>query len=343
MAQPYKRFALILSLALSTAAYAQTAPGVPVATPQGADTRPKINSVKERDAITSSHSRLARLESMYGSDIAPSWENIEHLGSIAESSPNLEEKIAATRLLGNLHITESTPEINSAIRTRLRPLSQHADKRVATAALLRYTRLGYFSDTEALLDFNLNRGFLSKDDVGGELAHILVFAPATDQPRIIDKIDKDGSEYALDIVASNLKHEGSRKRLSAQAKGKVLASLLKHQPRFSTAIGEFSLKEAIVYSDWLHTIATLKSEVSNEKYDDVIMSQIGGDFSNPKRAISFLASPEGRIAAARLGSTRLASVFQRVSDYAKRLPYPQNSAALDYSNMVLALKGSIKP
>jgi hypothetical protein len=103
------------------------------------------------------------------------------------------------------------------------------------------------------------------------------------------------------------------------------------------------LKEAITFSDWLHVLASLYSEASISSYENVILAYLDGPAANPKRAISFFASPEGKAASGRIGYTKLKSIFEKISKYADSLPYPQHSAIRDFSLSALRLRNQIGP
>lgn len=299
----------------------------------------RIVSVKSFiSSATASQSKAEAIESLYGASIEASNENVDELGQMATSSAPIDERVPAIRVLALLYNESNSAALNESIKAKLRELSQSNNKDIAVAALLRYTRLQYSADLENLLSLNYQRGFIDNDDLQGELAHIFPFAPESDQVRILKKIDQGGSEYAYDILASNFKEAVMRAKLSKNTKLQLIGVLTKRQPGFSVAIGEFSLKEAIVYSDWLHTLASLNAEVGLKSYEDTVLEQLSGDFSNPKRAISFLSSPEGKLAAVKIGLAKLNPTFGKITRYAESLPYPQNSAIRDYASNAISLK-----
>lgn len=179
-----------------------------------------IRSVLENSK--GNRTRQVILESFYGAEIEGNAENISELGRLAEDGGSLDERVVAIRLYASLHSPANSPAANSEIVSKLRVLSQSADRKIATAALFRYSRLPFSPDTESILDFNFTRGFLTKDDLFGEVAHILPFAPDSDQLRMLDRLDKSQNEYGLDILVSNIKDPTTRGRLSRHVKTKLL-------------------------------------------------------------------------------------------------------------------------
>ena len=272
---------------------------------------PDVNDAKKID----------KLESIDARGLPKTSENFSRVVKLLNSTVSNGQKVILVRLLTSFHSKDNRDGTNQKIEARLRELALSSDKSLATSALLRYSRLGYFSDTEALLNKNFGNGFISKNDLYGELAHVINFAGAADQLRLIEQIRRSKNSYAIDILAASVKSDEARRYLPAASKIALHALLEQNQPKFSLPIGEFSLGEAIVYSDWLHTLASLKSENAGISYDDVIMSELDNATSNPKKAIAFLSSPEGKLAASRIGQVRLAGVTKRISDFSESLPF----------------------
>lgn len=306
-----------------------------------AEPLPVVASVKSVVSAGQAQDRLQALESLYGATITPSSENAAELTSVIAHGSSKAERVAAIRLYASLHAPSNSPSFNADVQGTLRQLAQSSEREIATAALLRYSRLPFSADTEMLLDLNFSRGFLDKNDLLGELAHIFPFAPEADQIRFLERIDKGGSEYALDVLTSNMKSRTMRTTLLPTVRKRLETTLEAHQPKFALPIGEFSLKEAIVYSDWLHTLASIKSENSRASYESIVLSHLGSHTANPKKIVSFFASPEGKSTASKLGNRRLKAIFQRVELYSKALPYPQHSALKDLALSTLALQHQI--
>jgi hypothetical protein len=291
----------------------------------------------------SADERLQAIESLYDKEVMPSEANLSALEQLADRGSSIQERVAAIRVYALLYSPENPPAENERLRARLRALAQSEQKSVASTAILRYSRLPYSDDTESLLDLNFSRGFLNDDDLQGELAHMFPFVPPERQIHLLERLDLGNSGYALDVLASLMKPATARSRLSSATRQKLIDVMLRHQPGFSVAIGEFSLKEAITFSDWLHVLASLYSEASISSYENVILAYLDGPAANPKRAISFFASPEGKAASGRIGYTKLKPIFEKISKYADSLPYPQHSAIRDFSLSALRLRNQIGP
>jgi hypothetical protein len=338
-----KTFPFFMIIMLAAESYAQIVSPLEPAF-QEPSSQPMVTSIRTVLApAKNADDRFQALESLYGSTIQASEENLRELELLTQPTSSIPERVAAIRVYALLQVPTNSAATNDRIRATLRMLAQSAQREVATAAILRYSRLPYAADTESLLDSNYIKSYLSKDDLYGELAHIFPFAPADRQIQLLERLDNGKSDYAMDILASNLKEKSMRARLSGAVRNKLIGVLERHQPAFSAAIGEFSLKEAITYSDWLHAFACIKSETSGESYESVILANVASPTANPKRAISFFASPEGKAAAAVLGYRKLQPTFERIASYSDHLPYPQHSAIKDFSASVLGLKYKIGP
>lgn len=344
--KPYNIYALFIILFIHAACLAQNNDGLPIHDRQTGENIQQDDSttLNEYQALAGDPSEYAlqKLELIHSNGMEKKPENFNMILKLLNLQKKNEQKIVLIRILSSFHSRENANKMNRVIETRLRDLAQSGDKNVATAALLSYSRLGYFSDTESLLEGQLRDGFISKDDVYGELAHVLHFAPAHDQIRLIEKIGNSKSEYAIDIIASNIKSAESRRLIPAATK-RVLQTLLEqNEPTFSTAIGEFSLKEAIAFSDWLHVLASLTDENTRISYDEVIMNHLNGANYKPKKAISYFISAEGKTAIDRIGHAKLADIFWKISNFSKTLPYPQNKTVQGFVANIVRQAGAAK-
>lgn len=275
------------------------------------------------------------LESLYASGLDKTPENFGEIVRLLDTEVPNDHKALLIRLLASFHAKDGPRSLREEARRHLRLLAGSGDKALATAALMSYSRLGYLPDTESLLETQLKRGFISKDDAYGELAHLTHLAPQGAQKHLIEKIGDSRNAYAIDILASNVHDDDARRYMSADAKRALQTVLEQNQPVLTGAMGEFSLMEAIVYSDWLHALASLTTENTGTAYDDVIMSHLEGPTSNPKKAISYFLSDAGKVAARRIGKAKLSGVLQRIAALSNNLPYPQNSDVRDFSESVM--------
>lgn len=332
----------IPTIVICIAIYNATAPSAATIDPitaGGANQR--VVSVRSLAAgLTDPAVRASKLESLYNKEIDKTSDNMDFLSQTLASSSS-DEKIVAARLLASLYTFGESSDWNAKVKQALRKSIDSTDAKVATNALLRYSRLGFFPDTVELLELHYKSGRLNENDLYGEFAHIFAFAPETQQLQLLEKIRKSKNAYALDIVSARIKDVEFTKTLTSSTRISLQTLLQSNQPRFSVAIGEFSLTEAVIFSDWLHALSLLSALNGTGEYDNVVLANLNGTTSNPKKAISFFSSPEGKAAAKRIGKAPLNETFERIRNFLKYQPSPRNETLQIFGNNVLALQNTL--
>lgn len=337
--------AFLLLSYFNNACFAQNEPNQPkYGGERRSDFQPATAStLQEYKAISgrADRSPIEKLEEIRARGLEQTPENLAELLRLVDTRQPSDQKAALLRILPSFHTKADSMMANAIVESYLRKYAASADKSVAAAALLAYTRLGYFPDTQQLLDRQLIDGYISTDDAFGELAHVLLLAPPSEQLKIIMKLENSRNKYAIDIVASDLKTKESRANIPIESKIALQKLLEQNPPEFSVATGEFSLKEAIMFSDWLHALACITGENTKTSYDEVILMHLDSPTSNPKKLISFFSSPEGKAAAQRIGKKKLAGISLRIANFANTLPYPQNSTIREFAASVIGFTNSL--
>ncbi len=272
--------------------------------------------------------------------LARSAGNLGLLVNIIGMQVPVEQRTVAIALLASLYTLDGSSSLNWQIAQQLRILAASGEKAISNAALLRYSRLGYFPDTRSLLQFNVARRFITAQDMLGELAHLVVFAPATEQLRLVQILAAGKNRYATDIAISNLKSIENRQKLAAEAKLSLL-SLLEQEPKyFSTEPRAFDLMEAIAYSNWLHSFAALSEDVGRANYVDVVMANLIPENVDPRKVIAFFLAQEGKLAANRIPKTQLQTIINKVSAF--QGSQTQQDGVRQWSSNVIGYLSSVR-
>src|SRR4051794_17100646 len=111
------------------------------------------------------------------------------------------------------------------------------DDAVALAGLLSYTRTGFHSDSLALLSSAKSRGLIDEQAQQGELAHILPFAPVSEQIQLATMLRSTGNSYAAEVVAMNFADPALVASLGEDTRGVLSAFLRSTEPSFGPALG----------------------------------------------------------------------------------------------------------
>ncbi|MCX7170066.1 MAG: hypothetical protein NTY41_07155 [Proteobacteria bacterium] len=261
------------------------------------------------------------LEDIQAQGLAKTAENVKSTRSLLSSSVTSDEKVVLARILGSLYTYGDKTGMNNAITSDLKGLVYTGQKEVARAGVLAFSRLGYFRDSNDVLLYARNNGFIDTDEYYAELAHIVLFAPAHDQVDLVSKIKDGKNRYATEILASITQDPEAIKNVYPETQKSILSSLDASEPAFAQALGEFSLIDAVRYSTWLQSVANLSSAAGNVKYEDVVLARLNDDKIDPRKIMAFLMSPEGKNLIKKIGqSSPFDKVLERVSLYSKQLP-----------------------
>lgn len=270
-----------------------------------------------------------QLERISASRLPQSRSNVEELARLITIASD-DEKVILARLIAEQSDLRDAHRRNAAIDAALRPLIGSRNKAVAVSAMFSYSRQGYRPDTITLLQSAVTRGALDNSTYLGELAHLFPYAPPDKQILIIGEIDRGDGGYAREILASGTGDMSGR--LSPATRAALHAMLIRHEPVFSTAIGEFGMSEAFAYEAWLHTIACLQAQCATAAYDAIILARLNEGNTSAKKILAFLSSNNGPPFLRRMGKRPTADLLRKVEAYRDGLPLPPNSVVLDLAN-----------
>lgn len=263
------------------------------------------------------------LDGVYALGLAKTADNVNSVRVLLSSKVVDEEKVALVRILGGLYTFENSTGLNNVIAQDLRGLVHASQKDVARAAILAYSRLGYFPDSSDLLLYAKNAELIDINEYYGELAHMVKSAPPDEQINIASKIKNGRNEYATGILAFITQDEDTINKLYPETRKLILSSLEENEPRFEQATGNFSLIDSVRYAIWLQSVANLTSVTTNVRSTDFILNRLNDKRTDPRKVMAFLAAPEGKKLVKDLNQSSLfENARNRISVYAAQ--HPQN-------------------
>lgn len=260
------------------------------------------------------------LERIYATGVALTPRNARLVRNALSRKITDDEAVALVRILGSLYSHDDQTQMNAEILRDLRSHTHSANDGIARAAVLSLSRTVYTDDLDSILSYASKRKLISKDEHYGELAHAYIHAPHNKQAGLVALIAKESNGYALEILAGSVNAQNVRRLDPAGAR--ALADLFSaNQPMFSMALSEFGYRDLLRYNYWLNATALLREVSGQGSYDDFVLAQLADDANDPRKALGFLGSQEGRpiIGKAR-GSVLLKKAAQRAVSYANSFP-----------------------
>jgi hypothetical protein len=247
-------------------------------------------------------------------------QNVVALRELIASNVTDEEKEVAMRLLARQYTRGDPTGMNDAIAQDLKSQIRAPNPRLARAATLAYSRLGWFPDYQEVLFAAKNRGTIDDDTYFGELAHMLMFAPATDQERLAGLLLASKNTYASPIVASMMANATLAARSPAKAQLSLAGFLEQTEPQFGPALGQFGFDIADRYSTWLQALATLRAP-GGQPNAELIMTRLDDANIDPRKVMAFLGLQYGPSFMSQVGRrSRFEPMLQRISLYARQHP-----------------------
>lgn len=257
--------------------------------------------------------------------------NVESIRNLLASSSKKEEKIALLRLLGILYTYDNKSNANHLIVQDLRHHINSNDKDISLAALLTFSRLGYFSDSAEVLKHAYDKKLLDENGYLGEIAQLLPYAPAADQHKLFATLTTGNNSYANEIVASSFTQASMIKKLDPSIKKVLRLHFEKNQPNFPLAIGEYGVIDSFRYTNWLQSSTMLDIDLTGKTYQELIFKHLNNPDLDPRKIIAFLSATEGKYLIDHLQNAKqkedLKTLNQRAQLYSKQLP--QNTIMRD--------------
>lgn len=204
---------------------------------------------------------------------------------------------------------------------RIRKLMHSPNIHIARAATFAFSRtLAPPADFVAVLEDARARKILDDESLHGEFAHAIFYAAHPVQLEMITKIDRGHNTYARDILASGFGHPAALARLSPAARRALESLLMRGEPTFDLALGAYGMSNAIMYSDWLNTLALLKSGGNPGRYNAVVLAALDDGRTEPRKIMAYLYSSHGEHLIRNVGAARLTAPLRRIAQYSDSLP-----------------------
>jgi len=235
------------------------------------------------------------------------------------STPN--EQIGLIRLLATQYERGNPTGKNQLIIQDLRVLSASAESNVARAATFAFTRLGYLPGFEEVLGNAFKTSMLTQDEYFGEIAHVVAFAPSSDQARLARALRQSKNSYAAEIVAMQINSAVLPATWSTEARGEIGLLLEATEPVFPQAAGLYDLMAAVRYANWLNALATVRASVLNKEGAEFILNRLNDPGIDSRKVMAFLDSEYGPKLFQLIGEkARFRVVFEKISLYSNQHP-----------------------
>lgn len=234
------------------------------------------------------------LDGAYANGIAQSPENVRTVRALLATNLSTAEKVGLTRILGRLYTKNDMTGMNAAIIQDLKGLVNSGDREIARAAAMTFSRTDHFPDSADVLLRAKNNGAISNEDYHGELAHHVAVAPQADQAALVRILRAGKVGYAMEILALVSSDPSRLERIYPETKQSLYETLLENEPSFTMALGEFGLTDASRYTYWLEAVALLGSRANRAKYAEIVVDRLNDARLDPRKAMAFLASPQGK-------------------------------------------------
>jgi hypothetical protein len=300
-----------------------------------------LNAYKKKAGTQGAAGRNA-IDEIFSKGLAPSADNVKDVRTILAAKVTSDEKLALVRLLGSLHTYDNQSGMNTMIAQDISALARSSQKEIARAAVLTYSRLGYYQDLRELLQYSKDQGNINIDEYYGELAHALRFTPEHEQLSFISEIRDGRNKYAHEILAFIATDRATIQRFYPSTQKETLQTLLLNEPDFPQAIGEYGLIDGIRYSTWLHAVASLTATTSNQSYSEVITTKITVKEIDPRKIMAYLASAEGKTFIKNSDQKdTLNGLVERIAFFSKQLPQNMlmREIVQDIRNTIITSKG----
>jgi hypothetical protein len=265
----------------------------------------------------------------------PSAANVKRVRAALRAARSEDELIDQIRLLASLHSRGNASGMNEAIVAELRALAASPSRRIARSATYPLAHAVGAGETIEILLRARRSGLMESEEIAGELARALRFAPREQQLRYVQLIGAEQSRYGVDVMLIGFGAHLLDPMLpeTRQAIGALLRRTRIDFPRASASFGD---GDAIRYAGWLHASALTEQWTSRRPYADTVMAQLDDPDTDPRKLIAYLGTPEGRQLMATVGRRGpFASAVRRVRDYADAYP-----RSLHMKKIVAAICGS---
>ena len=255
--------------------------------------------------------------------------NATALLALLRSANSSEDRAMLARMAGDLHFElgrvgdqASQGDIQDGLRQLVK---NEQDPIVRKAAAFTYSRLGWFPDSMALLA--RSRPLLGDRDYHGELAHLLLMAPAAEKPKILNELaagEGHKTGYAKEIMANEMRTEHALDQVSTDGAKGALMLLLKTVPTFEAEPQAMGVSDLFQYSDWFIAVVKLTLKTTGQPTTSVVanMVQLDGD---PRKLIAIFGDRQSAaFARAAMDRPTLDNVSATLDAFAARFANDRN-------------------
>lgn len=251
----------------------------------------------------------------------PTAANVKRVRAALHAARSENDKIDQIRLLATLYSRSNASGMNDAIVSELRALAASPSRRIARSATYPLAQAVGAEETIEILQRAKRAGLMESEEVAGELARALRFAPREQQLRFVQLIGAEQSRYGVDVMVAGFGSNLLDPMLpeTRQAVGELLRRTRIEFPR---AAGSFGYVDAIRYAGWLHASALTEQWITRQPYEITVMAHLDDPETDPRKLIAYLGTPEGKELMARVGRRGpLAGAVRRASGYADAYPH----------------------
>ena len=256
--------------------------------------------------------------------------------SLAKAS-GIDDKILLIKVLASMYAPRVRSQQNLLIEGDIKKLVESSDPRLATEAVLEYSRLGYPADRYQVLQRARGAKVLDDDAYYGELAHGLRFSSPEQQSRMLSELETARNPYGNEILASTFGNQDLLGQLDASAQLRLFNLLSSREPNFPLALDSFGVIDMARYVVWMDAVATIESTMSGKPYAELVLGRLSGSQVDPRKILAVFANPEGqRVVRESKDVNQLNKLLARAQAYSSSLPQNVmlNGAAASFSKQM---------
>jgi len=266
-------------------------------------------------------------------------ENAAAVLALLRSNVSRDEKVLLIRVAGAQVVELDDRQAKADIQDFLSGLAKGAEDPVLrNAAALMYSRMGYSSDSLAVLARAHAKGDIGDNNYFDDLAHLLPDAPTVVDQRNILKLLADGNNgFSREVLASLLVNREIIKGLAPAAVTDAMAILAPNEPTFSDDPTRISGVDVIRYGYWMSAVVGLTAQATGEPERIVMARLLKIDGVNPKTLIAVLNhEPNAALVRAGLDRESLEKMDAAIAGFAEKSKngWVQELAATARTNLV---------
>jgi len=207
------------------------------------------------------------LDTVQGLGLSASKENIQKISRLIKSSTSPDEKSSLIQIYADLYRKSNDIFQKNIIKLEIEDISKNSDnKEVLHAAVLSFSRMGYFESSIPILERAKSINAIDLDEYSGELAHLIPFAPSPIKSSMIDQIKDSNSEYGIEVLTMLLNNEVILSDMSAESREKSFKLLQANEPRLPQNTSNLGITDAIKFNKWFEAISKIEEFTNDKSY-----------------------------------------------------------------------------